>query len=63
MVNEVPENVVVTLLVVALWSPSSRTPRTYAVAATTSSVTSTKPITESSLATSSRVRPTGRIST
>ena len=42
--------------------PSSSVPVTYAVAATTTSVSSTKAITDTSLATSSRVRPTGRTS-
>ena len=43
-------------------SPSSSSPTTYAVAATTTTVISTNAITATSLANSSRTRPTGRTS-
>ena len=43
--------------------PSSRVPLTYAVAATTRTASNTNAITLTSFATSSCVRPTGRIST
>ena len=56
-----PETLVAPVAV-TVSSPSSKTPRTYAVAATTSTVSTTNAITATSLATSSRVRPTGRTS-
>ena len=59
VVSVVPD----TLIVRPVFScPSSSRPVTSAVAATTTTVSSTNAITDTSLATSSRVRPTGRIS-